>query len=81
VATNEPSLKDVSKHLSFILLHRPDSVGLSLGKGGWLGIDELLAALADQGEPLPAATLQQVVAQNDKQRFEISGDGERIRAR
>lgn len=41
-----------SKRLSYVLRHRPDSVGLSLSEHGWVGVDELLAALAASGTSL-----------------------------
>jgi hypothetical protein len=39
---NESSLKEISKHLSFILSHRSDSVGLSLGEGAGLVLTSCL---------------------------------------
>ena len=32
----------LSKFLSFILRHKPDSIGLVLDPQGWIGIDELI---------------------------------------
>jgi len=70
----------VSKRLSFVLRHRPDSVGLTLGPAGWVDVDELLAALARNGLRLTRAELETVVAGNDKQRFAFDDSGTRIRA-
>ncbi|MEV6966782.1 RNA 2'-phosphotransferase [Hamadaea sp. NPDC051192] len=67
-----------SKRLSYVLRHRPDSVGLTLGAGGWVGVDELLHALARHGTRITRDDLEYVVAHNDKRRFII--DGDRIRA-
>ncbi|QDU90348.1 RNA 2'-phosphotransferase [Pirellulimonas nuda] len=78
---NEQALRRISKRLSLVLRHRPDSVGLSLQEGGWLPVGELLDALARAGTPVPLAVLKQVVAENDKQRFELAADDTRIRAR
>lgn len=75
------SLKKISKRLSFVLRHRSDSVGLELGEGDWIRVDDLLAALAGNGKTVSQPVLQKVVAENDKQRFEFSDDGLRIRAR
>ena len=75
------SLKRISKSLSYVLRHRPDSVGLTLGDGGWVEVDDLLAAFARSGKKLSRELLQVVVAENDKQRFEFSEDQTRIRAR
>lgn len=71
----------ISKRLSFILRHKPESVGLSLADGGWVGVDDLLRAMARAGMPLKRKVLDEVVAQSDKQRFEFSDDDQRIRAR
>jgi putative RNA 2'-phosphotransferase len=70
----------VSKRLSFVLRHRPDSIGLTLGPAGWVAVDDLLAALARNGLRLTRAELETVVAGNDKQRFAFDDSGTRIRA-
>lgn len=67
-----------SKRLSYVLRHRPDVIGITLTADGWVSIDTLLKALAAHGTRISRATLEQVVAENDKQRFTI--DGDRIRA-
>lgn len=78
---NADKLKSVSKRMSYILRHRPDSVGLELGPGGWVGVDLLLVGLNQTGKAVTREVLEQVVAENDKQRFEFSDDGTQIRAR
>lgn len=70
----------ISKFLSLILRHKPEAVGLALGEGGWVAVEELLAALARHGRPLGRAELAAIVAGNDKQRFAFSADGSMIRA-
>ena len=70
----------VSKRLSFVLRHRPDSVGLTLDGAGWVAVDALLTALAAHGLPLTRAELEHVVATNDKRRFAFDETGTRIRA-
>jgi putative RNA 2'-phosphotransferase len=70
----------ISKRLSFVLRHRPDSIGLRLDDAGWVDVDELLGALADGGLRLTRAELDAVVAGNDKQRFAFDASGTRIRA-
>jgi putative RNA 2'-phosphotransferase len=70
----------VSKRLTFVLRHRPDSVGLTLDDAGWVSVDELLAALARSGLRLTRTELDAVVAANDKQRFAFDDAGTRIRA-
>lgn len=74
------SNKDISKTLSFWLRHRPDAAGLTLDAQGWTPVDPVLAALGRK-HPCDRDRLVEVIADNDKQRFELSPDGERIRAR
>lgn len=76
----EKSLVHVSKFLSMVLRHDPGKIGLRLDAAGWAEVDELLAAAAAAGTRIDRATLERVVAENDKQRFALSPDGTRIRA-
>jgi putative RNA 2'-phosphotransferase len=71
-------LVKTSKRLAYVLRHRPDSVGLTLAAGGWVGVDELLRAFEQHGTRITREDLEYVVANNDKRRFVI--DGDRIRA-
>jgi len=69
-----------SKLLSYVLRHRPDSIGLALDAQGWAAVDDLLARLAAAGHAVDRSLLERVVAENDKQRFAFSADRTRIRA-
>ncbi|HEX4965395.1 MAG TPA: RNA 2'-phosphotransferase [Thermoanaerobaculia bacterium] len=74
------SIVQVSKFLSYVLRHEPAAIGLVLDEAGWASITELIALSRATGKPLTRELIEHVVATNDKQRFAISGDGERIRA-
>lgn len=69
---------EISKFLSYVLRHRPDAIGLTLDREGFVGVEDLLAALARAGRAIDRATLEEIVATSPKQRFAIVGD--RIRA-
>ncbi|PQO25763.1 RNA--NAD 2'-phosphotransferase [Blastopirellula marina] len=73
---NAEKIKQISKRMSYILRHKPDSAGLTLAPGGWVAIDDLIGALKISRE-----YLDEVVSTNDKQRFEYSEDATKIRAR
>lgn len=77
---NNNELTNISKTLSYHLRHRPDELGLTLAPGGWVGVDELLAALARNGKTITRTQLDEVVARNTKQRFAFDETGTRIRA-
>jgi len=70
----------VSKRLSYVLRHQPDSIGIRLDDAGWTDVDALLAALGAHGLPLTRAELDHVIATNDKRRFAVDASGTRIRA-
>ena len=70
----------ISKQLSYVLRHRPDAIGITLDRAGWVAVDELLAALARHGTALGRAELEAIVDGSDKRRFALSPDGTRIRA-
>lgn len=74
------SIVATSRFLSLILRHRPEAIGLTLDDAGWAGIDEILR-LAPQDLRLTRERIDRAAAENDKQRFAISEDGTRIRAR
>ena len=70
-----------SKRLAYWLRHAPDAAGLQLDAAGWAPTGAILEALAAQRLPTTYAELEALVDENDKKRFELSGDGKRIRAR
>ena len=73
--------KAVSKSLSFWLRHKPEAGGITIDPAGWAEVDAVLGALARAKLPHTPEDLQRVVAESDKNRFELSSDGQLIRAR
>ncbi|MGL4619275.1 RNA 2'-phosphotransferase [Chroococcidiopsis sp.] len=70
----------ISKYLSKHLRHTPERLGLTLAPGGWVSVDELLAACAAHQFSLTRTELEEVVATSDKQRFSFDETKTRIRA-
>ncbi len=77
---NPEERKRISKFLSLVLRHEPGLVDIHLDEAGWVAVSELLAACGRRGRAITHERLQEVVATNDKKRFEFSLDGSRIRA-
>ena len=73
--------KKISKFMSLVLRHKPETIGLQLDAAGWVSVSALLEGMRAKGKSLTREQLDEVVADNDKQRFEISDDGTLIRAR
>ncbi|HLL82625.1 MAG TPA: RNA 2'-phosphotransferase [Longimicrobium sp.] len=76
----DQNLVRLSKWMSLVLRHDPAKFGVVLDEAGWTRVDDLIAAAARADVPLDDATLRRAVAENDKQRFALSGDGAMIRA-
>ena len=70
----------LSKFLSFVLRHKPGSIGLTLNEQGWASISELLLKARAAGNSFTRDDLIRVVETNDKRRFTFSPDGKSIRA-
>lgn len=68
----------ISKLLSYVLRHKPQSIGLSLDAEGWAKIDDLISKSSKI--KITREDISRVVKNNDKKRFIISGDGDSIRA-
>ncbi|HJT34675.1 MAG TPA: RNA 2'-phosphotransferase [Pirellulales bacterium] len=73
-------LVTVSKFLSKCLRHEPEALGLVLEPGGWVAVKDLLAGASMTGFSITVEELNEVVAENDKQRFAFDETGSKIRA-
>lgn len=70
----------ISRFLSYILRHSPESIGLSLDEQGWGEISQLILLAQKKGTQLTLELINDVVKTNDKKRFAISENGLFIRA-
>jgi putative RNA 2'-phosphotransferase len=70
----------LSKFLSLVLRHSPQTIGLTLDSAGWVDTEELLAQCNRHGTRLNREMLETVVKNSDKQRFAFNEDCSRIRA-
>ncbi|MCW3465501.1 RNA 2'-phosphotransferase [Chitinophaga nivalis] len=77
---NDNQIKSISKFLSLILRHSPDTIRLQLDTHGWADVATLLRQCHAHGKRFSFAELEEVVRSNDKQRFEFNEDKTRIRA-
>ncbi|MGN1021287.1 MAG: RNA 2'-phosphotransferase [Aristaeellaceae bacterium] len=68
-----------SRFVSLILRHRPETIGITLDEHGWADVEQLIAGIR-KTRPFDRAMLEEIVANNSKQRFSFSGDGTKIRA-
>jgi putative RNA 2'-phosphotransferase len=68
------------KFLSLVLRHKPETIGITLGPQGWVNVNKLLEGCRKRNLTLDRDTLIRVVEADDKQRFQISPDGLKVRA-
>lgn len=69
--------RKLSKFMSLVLRHAPETAGLALDPQGWVAIDDLVRAAA-AAFGAGRGDIERVVRESDKQRFVITAD--RIRA-
>ena len=73
------SLKETSKFISLILRHKPEAIGITLDEHGWANVDDLIAGIS-KTQPIDMAMLEQIVAEDEKQRYSFNDDKTLIRA-
>jgi len=77
---NEKQTKRISKFLSLVLRHKPETIGLTLDENGWTDVNALLEKLKANGKDIDFKTLQYVVENNSKKRFAFNDTQDQIRA-
>src|SRR6516165_9401311 len=70
----------VSKFLSLVLRHKPEEIGLTLDDHGWADVDDLIRLANLHGNHLTRPLVERVITNNNKKRFALSEDRQRIRA-
>jgi len=74
----DKTLIRTSKFLSLVLRHKPEAAGVILDANGWVKIDDLLKGCKAHGHSVSRAEFDQIVRENEKQRFTV--EGSRVRA-
>ena len=74
--------KKLSIFLSLLLRHKPETIGLHIEKyGAWADINELIEKINRNSKyEIDRELLEQIVREDEKQRYKISDDGKKIRA-
>jgi len=78
---DEKTLKNIGKHLAYLLRHHPEDAGLNMDEHGWVSVDDLIAGVNEYSPYyLDYGILDEIVATDSKQRYSYSDDKEYIRA-
>mgnify|MGYP001856016946 FL=1 len=58
--------KSISKYMSLILRHKPETIGIALDEHGWAKVSELIEGVS-KTHPFDKEMLEQIVATDSKQ--------------
>ncbi len=70
----------ISKFLSLVLRHQPETISLVLDDNGWADVDLLIEKCNEKGVALNRAVLEYIVDTNTKKRFSFNEQKDQIRA-
>lgn len=73
------SEKDISKFISLILRHKPETIGITLDEHGWADVSELIKGLSKTYD-FDMNLLEKIVSEDEKQRYSFNDDKTLIRA-
>ncbi|MDP4178852.1 MAG: RNA 2'-phosphotransferase [Bacillota bacterium] len=74
-------IEQISKFLSLILRHKPETIGIKLNENGWANVCDLINGINASGEyKLDMYTLEDIVRTDNKQRYSFNEDKTLIRA-
>jgi len=77
---SEKETTKISKFLSLVLRHKPETIGITLNENGWADVNLLLENLTIAGLHVNRDILNHIVATNPKKRFAFNEASDKIRA-
>ncbi|MGB4811817.1 MAG: RNA 2'-phosphotransferase [Methylophilaceae bacterium] len=77
---NEKQITHISKFLSLVLRHQPETIGIELDQNGWTDVVILIKKANNNGLNIDFKTLKHIVETNSKKRFAFNAALDRIRA-
>ena len=78
---NPQQERTFSKFLSLILRHNPGKIGLQLDPHGWANVSDCIKKVNQaRKQPISLHDLEQIVTNDNKQRYSFNSDKSRIRA-
>lgn len=70
----------LSKFLSLILRHKPETIEIQLDSNGWAVVEDLIIKINESGRNLNINILDKIVADDSKKRYSFNDDHSKIRA-
>ncbi|HGL3830887.1 RNA 2'-phosphotransferase [Clostridioides difficile] len=86
ILAKEDEVKSMSKKdklsifISLILRHKPETIGIKLDDYGYADVNELIEKINNTGRNINIEILEQIVKEDNKQRYSFNDDRSKIRA-
>ncbi|MBL7837657.1 MAG: RNA 2'-phosphotransferase [Bacteroidetes bacterium] len=77
---SEKQLTQISKFLSLVLRHQPETISIQLDQNGWTDVNELIERANNYGVKFDREILNHIVETNSKKRFAFNETFDKIRA-
>lgn len=77
---SDKQLTHISKFLSLVLRHQPETISIQLDQNGWTDVNELIEKANNYGIKFDIEILNHIVATNPKKRFAFNDKLDKIRA-
>jgi putative RNA 2'-phosphotransferase len=77
---SDKQITHISKFLSLVLRHQPETIGIRLDKNGWTDVTELIEKAGKCGIMFNRDILNHIVDTNSKKRFAFNDTFDKIRA-
>ena len=77
---SDKQITHISRFLSLVLRHQPETIGIQLDQNGWTDIAELLEKANNYGIKIDRDILNHIVTTNSKKRFAFNDALDKIRA-
>lgn len=73
------NLTNISRYISLILRHKPETIHITLDEHGWADVKQLIEGI-NQTYPFNMEQLEEIVKTDQKQRYSFNKDKTKIRA-
>jgi len=74
------NLNSISKYISLILRHKPETIGIKLDEYGWADVNELINGISKTNSKFDMNVLEEIVKTDSKERYSFNEDKTLIRA-
>ncbi len=77
---NNANERKLSRYISLILRHKPETIGITLDRNGWADVEKLIDGIKKSGYYIDKDILETIVRQDEKQRYSFNEEHTRIKA-